>query len=138
MNYESLLDDLKDHGRFCAWRYEDRNGRRTKVPYHPLSGEAAQSNDPDSFVSFSEAVQANGYDGFGIGIFNGLCAVMSNTTMTGRGLIARFLYASPPSRIGSQLDVRINGLTPVMTAGGTYSDVALCFKRLSVFNCVGG
>ena len=28
---------------------------------------------------------------------------MSNTTMTGRGLIARFLYASPPSRIGSRV-----------------------------------
>ena len=75
MNYEALPDDLKDHGRFCAWRYEDRNGRQTKVPYHPLTGEAARSNDPGSFVSFSEAVQANGYDGIGIGIFNGLCAV---------------------------------------------------------------
>ena len=29
--------------------------------------------------------------------------IMSNTTMTGRGLIARFLYASPPSRIGSRV-----------------------------------
>ena len=28
---------------------------------------------------------------------------MSNTTMTGRGLIARFLYAFPPSRIGSRI-----------------------------------
>ena len=52
MNYNVLPDDLKDHGRFCTWRYEDRNGRRTKVPYHPLSGEAARSNDPGSFVSF--------------------------------------------------------------------------------------
>ena len=28
---------------------------------------------------------------------------MTNATMTGRGLIARFLYASPPSRIGSRI-----------------------------------
>ena len=28
--------------------------------------------------------------------------IMSNATMTGRGLIARFLYASPPSRIGTR------------------------------------
>ena len=28
--------------------------------------------------------------------------IMTNTTMTGRGLIARFLYASPPSRIGGR------------------------------------
>ena len=87
MNYESLPDDLKDRGRFCVWRYEDRNGRRTKVPYHPLSGEAARSNDPDSFVSFSEAVQANGYDGIGIGIFNGLCAVDLDDCITDAGYI---------------------------------------------------
>ena len=29
--------------------------------------------------------------------------IMTNATMTGRGLIARFLYASPPSRIGSRI-----------------------------------
>ena len=29
--------------------------------------------------------------------------IMSNTTMMGRGLIARFLYASPPSRIGRRV-----------------------------------
>ena len=87
MNYEALPDDLKDHGRFCAWRYEDRNGRQTKVPYHPLTGEAARSNDPGSFVSFSEAVQANGYDGIGIGIFNGLCAVDLDDCITDSGYI---------------------------------------------------
>lgn len=87
MNYNVLPDDLKDHGRFCAWRYEDRNGRRTKVPYHPLTGEAARSNDPDSFVSFSEAVRANGYDGIGIGIFNGLCAVDLDDCITDSGYI---------------------------------------------------
>ena len=37
-------------------------------------------------------------------LFNSvLDEIMSNTTMTGRGLIARFLYASPPSRIGSRV-----------------------------------
>ena len=87
MNYEALPDDLKDHGRFCAWRYEDRNGRQTKVPYHPLTGEAARSNDPGSFVSFSEAVQANGYEGIGIGIFNGLCAVDLDDCITDSGYI---------------------------------------------------
>ena len=87
LNYNVLPDDLKDHGRFCAWRYENRNGRRTKVPYHPLSGEAARSNNPDSFVSFSEAVHANGYDGIGIGIFNGLCVVDLDDCITDSGYI---------------------------------------------------
>ena len=40
---------------------------------------------------------------------------MSNTTMTGRGLIARFLYASPPSRIGSRV-FRTQPIPPEITA----------------------
>ena len=32
-----------------------------------------------------------------------LTEIMENTTMTGRGLTARFLYSSPPSRIGSHV-----------------------------------
>ena len=32
-----------------------------------------------------------------------LTEIMENTTMTGRGLIARFLYASPPSKIGNRI-----------------------------------
>ena len=41
--------------------------------------------------------------------------IMSNTTMTGRGLIARFLYASPPSRIGSRV-FRTQPIPPEITA----------------------
>ena len=41
--------------------------------------------------------------------------IMSNTTMTGRGLIARFLYASPPSRIGSRV-FRAQPIPPEVTA----------------------
>ena len=41
--------------------------------------------------------------------------IMSNTTMTGRGLIARFLYASPPSRIGSRV-FRTQPIPPEVTA----------------------
>lgn len=41
--------------------------------------------------------------------------IMSNTTMTGRGLIARFLYSSPPSRIGSRV-FRTKPITPEVDA----------------------
>ena len=46
--------------------------------------------------------------------------IMSNTTMTGRGLIARFLYASPPSRIGSR----------VFCAPPVPADIAKAYKDL--------
>ena len=40
---------------------------------------------------------------------------MSNTTMNGRGLIARFLYSTPPSRIGTRV-FRTNPIPPEVDA----------------------
>ena len=35
----------------------------------------SESNDSSSFAPYTTAVQASGYDGIGIGIFNGICAI---------------------------------------------------------------
>ena len=45
------------------------------MPYQPETGLGAKSNDSSSFVPYKTAVQASGYDGIGIGIFNGICAI---------------------------------------------------------------
>ncbi len=71
----SLPASVQSSGRFCCWRYEQRGNQRTKVPYNPITGERAKSNAPGSFASYDEAVRAKGYDGLGIGIFGGLCAI---------------------------------------------------------------
>ena len=71
----ALPDGIIQNGLFCCWKYEERNGRKTKVPYQPETGLGAKSNDPSSFVPYKTAVQASGYDGIGIGIFNGICAI---------------------------------------------------------------
>lgn len=34
--YEKLPEQLKKDGRFCLWKYEERNGRMTKVPYQTI------------------------------------------------------------------------------------------------------
>ena len=81
----ALPDNLIKDGLFCCWRYEDRNGRRTKVPYQPDTGQGAKSNNPRSFVSYDTAVQAKGYDGIGIGIFNGICAIDLDNCVTDSG-----------------------------------------------------
>ena len=71
----ALPEKITENGLFCCWRYEERNGRKTKVPYHPETGMGTKSNDPSSFVSYQTAVQATGYDGIGIGIFHDICAI---------------------------------------------------------------
>ena len=85
MKLTALPDSLAKEGLFCCWRYEERNGRRTKVPYQPDTGQGAKSNDPRSFVSYETAMQASGYDGIGIGIFNGICAIDLDGCVTDSG-----------------------------------------------------
>lgn len=73
---ENLPAALRSHGLFCCWRREQRGDRTTKVPYNPRTGGMAQSNNPDTFAPFQEALQAvSRYDGLGVGIFGGLAAI---------------------------------------------------------------
>lgn len=80
LNPNGLPRELKDTGRWCVWRYEQPEGRAklTKCPYTPRTGGRAKSNDPNTFSSYQEAVntlERGGYDGLGVGLFDGLCAV---------------------------------------------------------------
>ena len=34
----ALPDSIIQNGLFCCWKYEERNGRKTKVPYQPETG----------------------------------------------------------------------------------------------------
>lgn len=75
---EHLPAALRQSGRFCCWRYEERKGRRAKVPYCPETGRRAQSTNPETFAPLDlaeRALRRGGYDGLGVGIFDGLAAV---------------------------------------------------------------
>lgn len=61
---------------FCCWRYEERNGKQTKVPYNPRRGERAKSNDPQAFTDYQTASRvSHQYDGIGLGIMDGICTI---------------------------------------------------------------
>ena len=69
--YEKLPTELKEKAMFCLWKHES-NG---KVPYQ-INGCKAKATDKKSFSDYKSVVDGlNGYDGIGIGIFDGLCAV---------------------------------------------------------------
>ena len=73
---ENLPIPLRESACFCCWRYEERNGRRTKVPYNPRTGGTAQSNNPETFAPLPVAAGAmQNYDGLGVGIFGDLGAI---------------------------------------------------------------
>ena len=42
----NLPSEIVQKGRFCCWRYEERDGRKTKVPYNPLTGQMLGATMP--------------------------------------------------------------------------------------------
>lgn len=75
MNYQNIPEELKAKGLFCLWRREQVNGRTTKVPYR-TDGFKARSTVRSDFCGFAQAAgHLRGYDGLGLGIFDGWCAV---------------------------------------------------------------
>lgn len=79
MNYTNIPANLRDSGKFCLWRREERDGKPTKVPYSPLGGKAS-SNKEHTFSDFRKAAstlnrRADKYDGLGIGLFGDLVGI---------------------------------------------------------------
>ena len=73
--YEKLPQELKERGAFCLWKYEERDGSRTKVPYQ-TNGLRADSANKATFTDYAIAVRHRaGYDGIGIGVFGDICAI---------------------------------------------------------------
>src|SRR5947208_3302484 len=51
---------------FVVWKYESRDGKRTKVPYQAMTGQQASVTNPTHWCSFEDAIAvANKYDGIG-------------------------------------------------------------------------
>lgn len=62
---------LKDLPHWIAWRLEERDGEKTKLPYDAKTGHFARSNDSSTWSDFKTAFDAadvlsdKGYDGLG-------------------------------------------------------------------------
>ena len=74
--YLNIPPPLRERGLFCCWRYEDKDGRKTQIPYDPASGQRAQTNNPRTFVDFKTGWRmSSGYDGIGFLINDGLFVI---------------------------------------------------------------
>lgn len=65
--YENIPAELKSARRWVCWKFEQRGGKMTKVPYTP-TGRRAKSNDPATWAAFDEcraAHEGGGFDGIG-------------------------------------------------------------------------
>ena len=78
VNFVNIPQELKQNASFCVWRYEKRNGTKTKVPYNPKTREMARVNDPSTFADFGTAMKAyalGGWDGIGYRVSEGIGAI---------------------------------------------------------------
>ena len=78
VDFVKIPEVIKKSAAFCVWKYEKRNGQKTKVPYDPETGRMARTNDPGTFREFSTAVRAfvaGGYDGVGFRVSEGIGAI---------------------------------------------------------------
>ena len=59
---------MKELAQWINWRYEERDGKLTKVPICPRTGELAAVDRPETWGTYEEAVRASiehGHDGVG-------------------------------------------------------------------------
>ncbi len=55
---ENIPEQLTERPQWVCWRSEDRNGKKTKVPYTPGTERRASSTDLMTWRTFREAVEA--------------------------------------------------------------------------------
>ena len=78
VNFVNIPQELKNNASFCVWKKEKRNGKPTKVPYNPRTGQMAKTNDPSTFSDFNTAMKSfamGGYDGIGYRVSEGIGAI---------------------------------------------------------------
>ncbi len=59
---------MRNLRQWVVWRWEERDGKSTKVPYSPLTGQRASITTPEAWTDYGEAVRAckeHGYGGVG-------------------------------------------------------------------------
>ena len=78
VNFVNIPQELKNNASFCVWKMEKRQGKPTKVPYDPRTGQLAKTNDPATFADFATAMKAyamGGWDGIGYRVSEGIGAI---------------------------------------------------------------
>lgn len=75
------LEEFKPLKQWVLWRLEQRNGKWTKPPVSPITGQGAQSNNPATWGTFDQCARileqdtAGSFGGIGIMLANGLYGV---------------------------------------------------------------
>ena len=68
VNFAALPRMMFEVRQWVVWKYQNRRGTYCKIPFNPITGRNAKSNDPSTWASIEEAVRAyetSQYSGIG-------------------------------------------------------------------------
>lgn len=118
-----IPQELRDQNFWCVWRRETRGGKPTKIPYNPMTGERAETNNPDTFCAYDvadEVYMTEDYNGVGFRVSNGYSAVDIDHCCE-NGVISEFAMSIimalrsyteySPSRTGIRIIFKTDGFT---------------------------
>lgn len=64
--YPNIPDNLKELDNWCLWKYEERDGKKTKIPFCAYTGNFAKSNDSSTWADYDSAISVlPSFDGLG-------------------------------------------------------------------------
>jgi len=98
---EAVPGALKEKAQWVVWKFQIRDGKRTKVPYSAITKGSAKSTAPETWATYAAAVEAfnaGGFDGVGY-VFSaddGLTGIDLDRSLNEDGTLkpwARELYA---------------------------------------------
>ena len=70
------MQNLMKKTQWICWKYEERDGKATKVPYNPKTGGKAQSNNPATWAKFDFALdKSSAFNGLGFMFADGICGI---------------------------------------------------------------
>jgi primase-polymerase (primpol)-like protein len=52
-----LIPELREQDQWVCWKYEERDGKKTKIPVNPHTGQYASSSDPDTWSDLDTALE---------------------------------------------------------------------------------
>jgi AAA domain len=107
----NIPEELRAERAWCVWRFEDRQGKPTKIPIRP-DGRAFRSNDSTTWCDFAEAVAALERGGFA-GLGRAVTAPYTGIDMDWKHLPEG---APPPEWLGRVLSL-LDSWTEVSPSG---------------------
>jgi AAA domain len=139
----SIPLELEALPHWLLWKFEDRDGKATKVPYQ-ASGRKAKADDPATWATFEDAsAAASRFDGIGFVLTSedefcaidlDACIINGVVSATAQRLVDNFQSYTEVSPSGRGLHIWIRGSLP---AGGRRKGSVEIYDRLRYLTVTG-